>query len=789
MFLLSGAMALLYQVAFGKRLGTIFGATAYAVSAVLAAFMAGLALGSYYGGKHAARVRRPLAVYGAAEVIVGLVCAATPHLFDAVGDAYVSLARAFPSSLLALTAARMLLGAVLVVVPTVAMGVTLPMLARALAGATAGEAAARRRLGWLYALNTAGGALGALLGAYFVLPALGVTGAMRAAAVVNVAIGLAAMLLGRAPLVSEPDVAARDAAEEATPASTDEPVPRVEGTLRVALAFASGLLVFAAEVVDTHLLALVIGNSTYAFGLMLATFLACLSAGAALAGPVDRRFGRDALAGALVVAALVMIASVPVWGLLTPVFEWVGAHVETWAGRELVRGAVAFAALAVPTVCMGLTFPLLLRRVAGRRDVGAEVGKLGAVNTLGSIAGSLVAGYALLPALGSEQALRALGLAFAACGVVTLLATPDRAGMRPAPRSRRLLAGLGLGLSIGAALLSPRWDMKVVTSGSNVYFERQDRPERLVLVREDVHGGFTTVAWSGGVHTLFTNGKFQGNDWSEVTAQRSMAHFPALFVRDYGRVLVIGLGTGTTLGTIAAYPFAHIEVAEISPAIVEAARTFFREPNRGALDDARVRLFLEDGRNHLLVAKEPYDLITLEVSSVWFAGAANLYSAEFYRLCRDRLGPRGILQQWVQLHHIRRQELAVTMASVRAAFEHVLVFFSGNQGVVVAAQEPLVASRARLAELERREAVQATLPGAPLAALVDRLLVSGADLDRFIAETDLDGAPRLSTDDNLYLEHATPKGNVMPYWGSLQTTVAMLAAYRSEDAAARLLSE
>ncbi len=799
LFFLSGGTALLYQVAFGKKLATIFGATAYAVSAVLAAFMGGLALGSYLGGRWGQRAGRPLVVYGVAELLVGAVCAVSPLLFDGIATGYVDLVQGLPESLAAVSLVRALITALVVVVPTVAMGVTLPMLARAVAGQADDEATvgrARRRLALLYAVNTGGGALGALLCAYWVLPALGVYATMRAAAVVNVGIGIVAILIARREARLGSGDASADGASAQPGASRPEhradttdqlDGEQVDTSLLVALAFASGLLVFAVEVTDTHLLTLLIGNSAYAFGLMLAVFLLCLSVGATLAEPLERRSGTSALPVALLLAGAALLLTLPVWGQLPRAFVAIGHSISSWAGRELVRGAVAFGALVVPTTCMGLTFPLLLRRVAGRRDVAAQVGWLTAVNTIGAIVGSLGCGYLVLPALGSEWTLRSVALVFAAAGVLTAWwQRRDDGRQRPQePASkvswaRPLSFAIGGGCMIGA-LLIPRWDMMLMTNGANVYFDTQPRPDELVFVREDVHGGLTSVARRGDTLTLYTNGKFQGNNGSEVTAQRSFAHFPSLFVRHFERALVIGLGTGTTLGTIAAYPYQQIDVAEISPSIVEAAGRFFSGPNRQSLSDPRVKLVLNDGRNVLLLAQQPYDLITIELTSVWFAGAANLYSLEFYELCKSRLSAGGVLQQWVQLHHIRRRELAVVLRTLRRQFEHVALFVSGGQGIVVASSQALSVSRQRLADLSARPAVAETLGGQSLDGLFSRLLASGPELDRFITESESDGGPIVSTDDSLYLEYATPKGNVMSYAKSYHGMVELLDGYRTGD--------
>ncbi|XXX73610.1 fused MFS/spermidine synthase [Sorangium sp. So ce134] len=786
LFFVSGATGLLYEVAFSKLLAYVFGATAYAVSTVLAAFMGGLALGAHLGGRHAAAARRPLVVYGALEAIVGAICAVSPFVFEALTSAYVAVARAAPDSLALLTAARAALTALVVVVPTVAMGATLPVLSRILrAGAAAdgdappAEHDAARRLASLYAINTAGGAAGALSGAYVVLPHLGIRGALWSAAIANLALGAVAIAAGlRGPALA-PSAAAAPSPEAR---SSRAPLPpaggRAEASFLLPLAFASGFLVFAAEVVETHLLALLIGNSAYAFGLMLAVFLVCLAAGAARSPALARRHGEGALWRGLVATALSLAATIPLWDQLPRLFAFAGKHVDGWAGREACRALAALAILALPTLCMGTTFPLLLARAAAHADVAARVGRLTSANTLGTIAGSIITGYLLLPALGSERALLAIALAFAVTAV--LAASRARAEL---PRALAVAAA-----AAALAALAPRWDMARLTSGANVYFAMGPRPERIDFVREDVHGGVTTVAHLAGVTTMYTNGKFQGDDGPEMTAQRRFAHFPSLFVRDARAALVIGLGTGTTTGTIAAYPFERIDVAEISPAIVEASRRFFAGPSLRALDDPRVRLSLNDGRNELLVAAEGrYDLITIELTSVWFAGAASLYSREFYELARSRLTEGGVLQQWVQLHHIRRRELAVVIRTMRSVFPHVALFVGGAQGILVASAAPLVASEARLAALDVRPELQATLAGARLADLFDDLVASGDDLDRLIADAAEDGGPILSTDDNRYLEYATPKGNVLPYGASLEAALALLERYRTAAPRARHL--
>jgi spermidine synthase len=414
--------------------------------------------------------------------------------------------------------------------------------------------------------------------------------------------------------------------------------------------------------------------------------------------------------------------------------------------------------------------------------VGRWVGKLTAVNTLGAVLGSLLPGYVFLPWLGSQRTLLAIALCFALAGVLVVGWAPGRA------RRLLLLAGAATLLVAG---LGPRWDLALLTSGSNVYFDGFHPPQKILMMREDVHGGVTSVTETDGVRTLLTNGKFQGNTGWEMNAQRFFAHYPSLFVKDYRDLLVIGLGTGTTLGTLAGYPRQKIDVAEISPSILLAARGYFGEANLGAIDDPRVTIHHADGRNFVLVQDQKYDLISMELSSIWFAGAASLYSREFYGLIHQRLKPGAVFQQWVQLHHVRTRDFATILNTLRHEFAHVTLFYGGGQGILVASDAALVTSKARIEALEQTPLVAATIPlQRPLLSLLNDALVSDAGLDRFLADTAAAaGEPAeqmISTDSNLYLEYATPRGNILP-WSAREDLVRDLRRYHDPNAVRAML--
>jgi spermidine synthase len=301
----------------------------------------------------------------------------------------------------------------------------------------------------------------------------------------------------------------------------------------------------------------------------------------------------------------------------------------------------------------------------------------------------------------------------------------------------------------------------------NVYFDDGAPPAQVVFMHEDNQGGFTTVSRDAAGFTLRTNGKFQGNDHDEVDAQYGCALIPLLFVRDFGRALDIGYGTGATAGALSRFPFARLEVAELSPGIVAADR-YFRGVNFDVRADPRLELHFDDGRNHLLLSRQRYDLISVEVSSIWFAGAANLYNREFYQLARDRLAPGGVLQQWVQLHHIDRLDLWIMWNTLARVFPHVSLWIRGGQGLLIASLEPQVIEHTHVA------AMNALPAAAPLRArlavpdffslLGDQALDPQAMREVLASWIDPRLAPlMISRDAYPYLEYATPQGNALRY--------------------------
>jgi spermidine synthase len=246
-----------------------------------------------------------------------------------------------------------------------------------------------------------------------------------------------------------------------------------------------------------------------------------------------------------------------------------------------------------------------------------------------------------------------------------------------------------------------------------------------------------------------------------MEAQASFALIPLLHTPARERALVLGYGTGMTARVLHEASFQQIEIAELSRDLVRLADKHFESINHGVSSMDGVRMHFTDGRNLLLTQDVRYDLISIEISSIWFAGAANLYNKDFYDLARTRLAPRGVLQQWVQLHHMSQLDLLHILGSVRAAFPHVWVYFSGGQGVIVASLERDEGSMKRARESLAQTTKKHPHWGLEGEDLQARLLASPEQLDAILRRFDPSGMGLVSTDNNLYLEYATPKGNAI----------------------------
>jgi predicted membrane-bound spermidine synthase len=552
-----------------------------------------------------------------------------------------------------------------------------------------------------------------------------------------------------------------------------------------------GVVTLALEVNYVHLLAVVAGNSVYAFSLMLFAFLLGLGAGAELA----RHLLRLALPLPLVLAwlqfalAAVILGGVHLWDGMALYFDSFANYPLHYGfgAREVVRGLVCLVAMFPPALIIGAAYPVAMEcigRAHAARPIAA-LGRAAALNTAGNIIGVLAAGFWLLPALGAMRSVQLLAVISLALGLLVVVWTDHRL---------RWVAWAPAALVAALIVSQPRsFDYSALASGANVYFQSQ-RHGRVVDHAESVDGGLTAVARSdrkdGPVLTLLTNGKFQGNNdmKGEMPAQLGMALAPLLHTSARDRALMIGFGTGVSARTLHAAGFRQIDVVDLSADIVRLADRYFGDINDRVITRPGVHTFITDGRNFLMLQPRTYDVISMEISSIWFAGAGSLYNREFYQLVKRRLAPGGVVQQWVQLHHIQPSDILYVLGSVRSEFRYVWLYLIGGQGMVIAANDERAMPRAAYVDqVERTPALRPLLDifGSIAGDLRRTLVLDPDSTDAFLAGFGLSIDHWVSTDDNLRLEYSTPKGNALDGRRSMMRNLELLYDIRARGGAAR----
>ena len=690
LFVASGMSGLVFEVLWVRYLTLVVGHTTFAVSLVVSSFLAGLVLGSLWLGRIADRLQRPLLVYGLLEgatavLALGItwVLARLPELLDAVG-----LPGGGPLPV------RAVLSFLAVLPPTFAMGGTLPVLTRFIARELE---ALGRSFGVLYALNTLGAAIGCGVAGFYLIGAVGLWRTAVIAAVLNGLIGLIVTVLHfRLP---------HQALPATEPTQAPEPSGGFTGARRRLLVAAFALCGFGSisyEVLWFRVLSTVLDSSTYAFTILLVTFLLGLVIGGLLYSLRLAGRGRalELFVSVEALLAFTGLVSMALLGLSRPVWKILTAWLGGWGPQAPYVGMLLHAAIVilVPATLIGVIFPLVVqittRHVA---SAASNVGLLYSVNTLGGIAGSLLVGFVLVPTIGTQWSfvlICALNMALA-LGVQAL--DPDSQ-----PRARRSM-WLGAVLLVVGVILVPK-DLLV-----RAFAEHVD--SRVLFVKEGTDGSLAVLQYDN--QTVCDSGRYAcGPGCRERTFRHqqllfgsvsyantvlprkrymaTLAHLPMLLHPGPREVLQVCFGTGSTAGSFASYPeLRSLTIVDTNPDVLQAA-PHFAEHNHHVAQDPRTRVVFNDGRHFLLATSQQYDVISFEPPPPRSAGVVNLYTTEFYRLVKQRLAPGGVLSQWIPLEQQPDNLTRGLIASLLEAFSEVTLWIpSDYEAILVASDRPL----------------------------------------------------------------------------------------------------
>ena len=768
---LSGAAGLVYQVVWLRMLGLVFGHAVDALTAVLVAFMSGLALGSALGGRLSSRARAPLAIYAWLEAGIAVYALCLPPGLPGLTRVSLTLRDALGLSYEGWSLVQVALAFLVLLPPTVLMGATLPLVSQALAS---GGEAPGRRVGALYAVNTWGAVTGTLAAGYFLLPPLGNRVTVWIAAGANLTAAALALTVARRGAALAPPSVLSARGEEAS--------SRVAWLIPAAMAV-SGAVAMVFEIAWTRALSLLLGSSTYAFTAMLLAVLIGLAMGSAVYAwrwgtrPVGPATLGVIQGGVGLSAAVVLVSFDRLPDLILAALRV--STVPSWV--DLVEILVSVTALTMVTLWMGAAFPCAIAAWApAGACVGRGVGRLYAANTAGAIVGVLLGGLVLVPTWGIHGSLKmAVAATLMLCGAL-LVAGPGSIMRRSLP------AAAALALALFVTFL-PDWDRRLMSSAPAVYAPsylragagrplREIVRDQEILFYRDGRSGTVAVTRERGQVFLRINGKIDAGTVVDMPTQIMAAHLPLLAHPAPRSVFILGMGSGMTAGAAARHPVERVDVLEIEPAVIEASR-FFRDFHGDVLRDPRVRATIGDGRNFLQASSAAYDVIISEPSNPWMSGLAALFSREFFLLARARLRPGGVMLQWVQSYNLAPEHLKMVVATFREAFPATSIWEPTPGDFLLLGRVdrvPLDARRLR-ERWETEPRVRADFERLGMggwAGLLGLFVLGEEDAARLAA-----GA-RLNTDDRLPLEFGAPRAL---YLETSLPNRAMVASFRSAD--------
>ncbi len=756
-FTLSGATSLILQVVWVRRLIGVFGASSLAIATVLATFMAGLAIGSWVGGRWADRLvqskaapptNNPFFYYGVAEVVVGVSALLILPLIDHYAGANAWLWQQLGDTPWLLAGARFFLTATVLLVPTTAMGATLPLLIRRVTQGQDGLQALGQRLGFLYASNTIGALFGAAAAGFWLIPLFGVSLSNQIAAGMAFFVGIMAM------------VAAWMRPTQPAPAPATKPPPALPSkrTAVLWLYALSGGIAMCLEVLWSRTLAIVNGSSVYSFTIVLCTFLVGISAGSAVAAKLWSRTQRPLrvlaglflFAGAGILFFQLLADELP--GLFLALVEGTELSVDTVLTAHVFLSAL----IIVPTaLAMGAVMPVAIRAYVGTAEhVGTDVGRAYASNTLGAIIGSIAGGFLILPGPGLELGARVAALVMLAMATWAALLDCRRA----------LIPAIAAVLAVGV-LLSPGWNRSDFTAGlfrthqASRYIREGGLFQREIVYYRDGISTTVSVEKLAGGWVLRNNGKVEASNRHDMPTQILVGLMPVLFHGgEEQEVFLVGYGSGVTVGSIAIAPMVKkVDVVELEPAVYEAADRYFGSFNNQPDKNQKVTRLLGDGRNVLLAGGKRYDVIVSEPSNPWIAGVATLFTREFYQLAKQHLKPDGVFCQWAQLYELGPRNVKMIYRTFAESFEYVYAFTPGDETtdtILLGSDRPLTMNLQTLRKIIgsspvlRAELLRGEIQNAE--DLVASLLLGPDEVSSFTA-----GA-QINTDDNAKLEYAAP---------------------------------
>lgn len=739
-FTLSGLFGLIYEVIWQRQLSLIFGSTLSATTAVLTAFMGGMAIGSWFFGRLSSSVKKPYVFYGILQIGIGGYCLAMPFFFKILHAVHIIIYNRYGGSFL-LDFFRFTLSIAILLFPCALMGGTLPILSRALIGH---KDFIGKNLSRLYFFNTLGASAGTLLAGFLLIRLFGMTFSTTLTAVSGIILGCLVVLV----FAGHPTIAAK-------PEPRTVPVQQANRTylpLLYALVGAAGM---GTQVAWVRSLNLVLGSTVYAFSMMLSAFLLGIAIGSFAVGRfVDKKNSPLKTIAILafcvclsIIFSIVLISRLPV--ILLFLFPRFHHNFFMW---QFCLFFLTIIVVFPSTFFMGSLFPAFGRAyIQNVQNVGKSVGNLYLWNTIGCISGSITGAFLLIPLIGTRLTLISFAAVYLFLSIGLLLVTAEN------PRIRFQIALLLMICLLGYNAV-PNWEPALLDSGVYLYapqlLEGFESNRKILFEKEGFHS-HVSVTEKNGVRSLRINGKTDGSDGGDLTTQSLLAILPLAHVQNPANALIIGLGTGVTAGSALNFPQLTVNCVEIDDAVISAAK-YFNHVSGNPFSNERFRVIFADARTVLGSGLESYDVIISEPSNPWITGVSNLFTVDYFTAAIDRLSDKGIMCQWIHSYYMDPETLMIIFRSFQTVFPF-CTLWEGSPGdyLILGSRHDQMPENTDYTFLFADSPVEKDLSRLKIYNSSDLMQCFVLDSHSFLLMTRQTGS-RLNTDDLPYVEFNAP---------------------------------
>jgi spermidine synthase len=683
LFFISGFTGLVYEVTWTRMLTTVFGSTTYAITSVLSGFMGGLAIGSFVIGRYIERKKNPILVYAFLEIGIGITALLIPKILKILDNIYPLIYEYTTSYVWLLILTKVVLSLLVLFVPTFLMGGTLPVLCKFFISRPKESG---KQVGILYAINTIGAAIGCFITGFFLIELLGISKTIQLVAAVNFLLGIAFFILNIYHRQIKSDIETTNIENIKKAVNDSSSYNKIQPfySILILIGFSlAGFVSLSYEVLWTRLLVFKLKMTIYAFSIMLTTFLMGIAIGSIVVAISEKynliknhskAFGViQSLIGLMGLSTIILFGQID----SIPIFDIVGFFKSSISWNKLIFTEILLAGMImiVPTIFMGMTFPLVSRIFTQNiKIVGKTIGSIYSVNTIGCILGSCLTGFILVKTLGTQKSIIIVSLIALIIGTAIVLF--NRQGFNESKNSKSFpivfSAIIMWSIAVGLIVWLPK---DILFKYYNIYEEQIFEDTQIIYANEGIECITTVHKYPGGFKGLSTSSvNVAGTHYTHRTTQKLQAHIPMLVHPNPKEILQVGFGSGETSYLVTTYDIEQLDLVEISSEVIETATKYFKEINKDVANHPKFNPIIMDGANYIYLAKKKYDLILNDASWPGYTGCSALYSKDYFENAKKLLKPGGIMTSWFPI--AEGEEFKILLKTFHSVFPNVSVWYA-----------------------------------------------------------------------------------------------------------------